>query len=128
MRNKAASSIGSHLPTIYRSLPEFISNPNINPQFAWAPIIVPNWTDCDQFGGADFTRGQDWYDLALAVYPGAPNSILFGGIDLFLCNIVFDPCNGTLTLNNQVISRTNRASNSISNSTVANSATLSSQT
>jgi len=81
-------------PTIYRSLPEFISNPAINPQLAWAPVIVPNWTDCDQFGGADFTRGQDWYDLALAVYPGAPNSILVGGIDLFLCNIVFDPFTG----------------------------------
>lgn len=31
----------------------------------------------------DFTRGQGWYDLILAVDPNNPNIVLAGGIDLF---------------------------------------------
>jgi PKD repeat protein len=31
----------------------------------------------------DFTRGQGWYDLVIAVDPNSPNTVLVGGIDLF---------------------------------------------
>ena len=31
----------------------------------------------------DFTRGQAWYDLTLAVHPTNPNIVITGGIDLF---------------------------------------------
>jgi PKD domain/Secretion system C-terminal sorting domain len=32
---------------------------------------------------ADFTRGQAWYDLSLAVSPTNPNVVYVGGVDLF---------------------------------------------
>ena len=31
----------------------------------------------------DFTRGQAWYDQAIAVDPNNPNTVIVGGIDLF---------------------------------------------
>lgn len=50
-----------------------------------------NWTvmgnkpsDADtDISASDFTRGQAWYDLALAVDPNNENTIITGGIDLF---------------------------------------------
>ncbi len=53
-----------------------------------APIVLPNspgWFDnrCDQTS-IDITRGQDFYDLALAVSPSNPYRLIIGGIDLWL--------------------------------------------
>jgi hypothetical protein len=48
-----------------------------------------NWTvrplpvDADPGIGADFTRGQAWYDLSIAADPVNPNTVFVGGIDLF---------------------------------------------
>jgi hypothetical protein len=39
--------------------------------------------DADVDIGADFTRGQAWYDLILAVDPNQPQTVFAGGIDLF---------------------------------------------
>jgi PKD repeat protein len=48
-----------------------------------------NWTqrtnpvDADGGIGNDFTRGQAWYDLSMAVDPNNSNTLFIGGIDLF---------------------------------------------
>jgi PKD repeat protein len=48
-----------------------------------------NWTtrtnpvDADGGIGADFTRGQAWYDLTMAVDPNNSNTLFIGGIDIF---------------------------------------------
>lgn len=48
-----------------------------------------NWTvrsnpvDADGGIGADFTRGQGWYDLTAAVDPNNANTLFVGGVDLF---------------------------------------------
>ncbi len=48
-----------------------------------------NWTACalpvDADGGIgnDFTRGQAWYDLSMAVDPNNANTLIVGGVDLF---------------------------------------------
>ena len=47
----------------------------------WTGITPP--VDCDGGIGADFTRGQAWYDLILAVKPDDEDVLLAGGIDLF---------------------------------------------
>lgn len=47
----------------------------------WTQQTLP--TDADGGIGADFTRGQAWYDLALAVDPNNENTVCIGGIDLF---------------------------------------------
>jgi PKD repeat protein len=47
----------------------------------WTTRTLP--TDADGGIGADFTRGQAWYDLALAVDPNNDNTLMVGGIDLF---------------------------------------------
>ena len=47
----------------------------------WTSISLP--VDCDGGIGADFTRGQAWYDLILAVKPDDEDVLLAGGIDLF---------------------------------------------
>lgn len=47
----------------------------------WTTVTLP--VDCDGGIGADFTRGQAWYDLILAVKPDDPDVLLAGGIDLF---------------------------------------------
>jgi PKD repeat protein len=40
-------------------------------------------TDSDPGIGTDFTRGQAWYDLTIAVSPTDPLSVFVGGVDLF---------------------------------------------
>ncbi|HUF08829.1 MAG TPA: sialidase family protein [Rhodothermales bacterium] len=47
----------------------------------WTSMALP--VDCDGGIGADFTRGQAWYDLILAVKPDDEDVLLAGGIDLF---------------------------------------------
>lgn len=49
---------------------------------SWSSVSEPNDAD----GGipsTDFSRGQAWYDLILAVDPSNPNTVLAGAIDLF---------------------------------------------
>lgn len=49
---------------------------------SWSNRTEP---DDDDTGipSSDFTRGQAWYDLAMAVDPNSPGTLLIGGIDVF---------------------------------------------
>ena len=48
----------------------------------WSSMKKPK--DADQgIPGTDFTRGQAWYDLTMAVSPLDSNRLIVGGIDLF---------------------------------------------
>lgn len=49
---------------------------------SWITRNKPNDADPGIPSG-DFTRGQAWYDLSLAVDPNDPTQLLAGGIDLF---------------------------------------------
>lgn len=44
---------------------------------------LPKPSDADPGIGADFTRGQAWYDLAINVSPTDPATVFIGGIDIF---------------------------------------------
>ncbi len=44
---------------------------------------VGNWWDCTTLRGSDFSRGQAWYDLILAVDPVDENIVWAGGVDIF---------------------------------------------
>lgn len=48
---------------------------------SWSTCNLPN--DADLGIGSEITRGQAWYDLALAVDPNADNTLIAGGVDLF---------------------------------------------
>jgi len=50
---------------------------------SWQEISKPADID-DDIPDEDFTRGQGWYDLILAVSPENPDIVIAGGIDLFL--------------------------------------------
>jgi PKD domain len=51
---------------------------------SWVALPKPAWSDgCREATTTDFTRGQAWYDLALAVSPDDPNSVFLGGVDCF---------------------------------------------
>lgn len=41
-----------------------------------------NWLDQCSASGTDFSRGQAWYDMALAVDPNDPNIVWAGGVDM----------------------------------------------
>ncbi|MEP0984984.1 T9SS type A sorting domain-containing protein [Ekhidna sp.] len=49
----------------------------------WSDITIPNYRsqDCSE-SSSDFTRGQAWYDLILAVKPTDENVLLAGGINV----------------------------------------------
>ncbi|WP_436516652.1 LamG-like jellyroll fold domain-containing protein [Ekhidna sp. To15] len=50
---------------------------------SWSTLTTPSW--CDQNCAAlssDFTRGQAWYDLTLAVDPNDEDVVYIGGVDL----------------------------------------------
>lgn len=50
---------------------------------SWTNVTIPSYLEQNcQAGTQDFTRGQAWYDLSLAVHPTNPNSVIVGGIDL----------------------------------------------
>lgn len=50
----------------------------------WEDITIPLYLEQGSCEGEsnDFTRGQAWFDLILAVFPNDPNSVIAGGIDL----------------------------------------------
>lgn len=49
---------------------------------SWSAISIP--TDADSgIPSTDFSRGQAWYDLIMAVDPNNANNVLVGAIDLF---------------------------------------------
>jgi hypothetical protein len=47
----------------------------------WTQVNLP--VDADLGIGADFTRGQAWYDLIMQADPNNPDVVYAGGIDLF---------------------------------------------
>ena len=47
----------------------------------WTTCTLP--VDADGGIGADFTRGQAWYDLIVNVDPNNSNTLIVGGVDLF---------------------------------------------
>ncbi|MBL6448486.1 T9SS type A sorting domain-containing protein [Fulvivirga sp. 29W222] len=50
----------------------------------WSSLTVPSYTaqSCNS-SSEDFTRGQAWYDLIMAVHPTDANTVVIGGIDLY---------------------------------------------
>jgi hypothetical protein len=47
----------------------------------WQSLAIPSW--CDQgVNKTDFTRGQAWYDLIVAIDPTNPNNFIIGGVDM----------------------------------------------
>ncbi|ELR68233.1 hypothetical protein C900_00587 [Fulvivirga imtechensis AK7] len=49
----------------------------------WEDITIPKYQNQNcSVSSSDFTRGQSFFDLILAVYPNDPNSVIVGGIDL----------------------------------------------
>ncbi|MFI5221854.1 MAG: T9SS type A sorting domain-containing protein [Bacteroidia bacterium] len=51
----------------------------------WSTISIP--VDADNgIPSTDFTRGQAWYDLIMAVDPNNVSNVLVGGVDLFSSN------------------------------------------
>lgn len=51
---------------------------------SWDLITNPLWNDqnCNTTS-QDWSRGQDWYDLTVAVDPNDPNRVFIGAVDLF---------------------------------------------
>ena len=53
---------------------------------SWTDLTVPAYKTqgtCANSGTQDFTRGQAWYDLILAVHPADADIAIIGGIDLY---------------------------------------------
>jgi len=50
----------------------------------WTSLTIPKYLDQStcKGGSSDFTRGQAWYDLILAVHPDDEKTVVVGGIDL----------------------------------------------
>lgn len=51
---------------------------------SWTEITIPKYSNqgtCEE-SSDDFSRGQAWYDLILAVNPSDENEVIVGGIDL----------------------------------------------
>ena len=50
---------------------------------SWTNVTIPTYLEQNcSFGSQQFTRGQAWYDLIMAVSPTNPNIVLVGGIDI----------------------------------------------
>lgn len=53
----------------------------------WEDLTMPMYYEGSSSGCSeteeDFSRGQSFFDLILAVYPTDPNSVIIGGIDLY---------------------------------------------
>lgn len=54
----------------------------INNGSTWSSVSEPNDAD-GGISSTDFSRGQAWYDLIIAVDPNNPNNVITGAIDLF---------------------------------------------
>jgi photosystem II stability/assembly factor-like uncharacterized protein len=54
----------------------------INNGADWTSVNEPEDIDTG-IPADDFTRGQAWYDLTIAVHPTNPDNVIIGGIDLF---------------------------------------------
>jgi hypothetical protein len=54
-----------------------------NGGITWAATGAASWVDqaCASTT-SDFTRGQSWYDLAIAINPNDSNNVMIGGVDL----------------------------------------------
>lgn len=51
---------------------------------SWDIVTNPLWNDQNcNVTAQDWTRGQDWYDLTVAVDPNDPDRVFVGAIDLF---------------------------------------------
>ncbi len=51
---------------------------------SWSNVTIPRYkTQSCSNSSDDFTRGQAWYDLILAVHPNNSNIVIVGGIDLY---------------------------------------------
>jgi PKD repeat protein len=50
----------------------------------WSDVVIPKYMtqSCTISTTDDFTRGQAWYDLILAVHPTSPDTVFVGGIDV----------------------------------------------
>ena len=49
----------------------------------WTDVAIPIYLEQNCFPGSqDFTRGQAWYNLIMAVQPNNPDIVLVGGIDI----------------------------------------------
>ncbi len=56
---------------------------SVNGGATWTTIAVPKYYNQNcTVSTTDFTRGQSWYDLILAVHPTDPNTVFAGGIDV----------------------------------------------
>ena len=50
---------------------------------SWTSVTIPKYLNQNCSASSnDFTRGQAWYDLILAVHPTNPQIVLVGGIDI----------------------------------------------
>lgn len=58
---------------------------SINGGSTWSNVTIPRYfnQNCSINNNTDFTRGQSWYDLILAVSPVNENRVLAGGIDIY---------------------------------------------
>lgn len=54
---------------------------SVNGGTTWTSCTLP--TDADAGIGADFTRGQAWYDLIAGVDPNNASTLIIGGVDIF---------------------------------------------
>ncbi len=58
---------------------------SINGGSTWSDVTIPKYMEQScSYSTNDFTRGQAWYDLILAVHPTNPDIVIAGGIDLSL--------------------------------------------
>lgn len=55
-----------------------------NSGLTWSDVSIPKYMtqNCTMSSTDDFTRGQAWYDLILAVHPTSPDTVFVGGIDV----------------------------------------------
>lgn len=55
-----------------------------NSGLTWTDVAIPKYMtqSCTMSSSDDFTRGQAWYDLILAVHPTSPDTVFVGGIDV----------------------------------------------
>ncbi|MBN2776962.1 MAG: T9SS type A sorting domain-containing protein [Bacteroidales bacterium] len=50
---------------------------------SWTNVTIPKYLEQScSYGSSDYTRGQAWYDLILAVHPTNPDVVYAGGIDI----------------------------------------------